>query len=1067
MSWILCSQSPRLGAWKTLTLPRRGVAVSLALGALATLLGPAPAETPLDFRVFPMPGGAPVALPNGLLEDREGTVWVATWGEGVHRLHGTEWKTYTEADGLPDNWNRAIAESAGGGVWIGTGEGLALLRDDQISTVTPAKLPLFAGGDVSCVLELPSGQVLAGTVGGTILLREPVGTLPADLLEGWRVLATPENTHGHELTAVLEARPGEWLLALAWGGLGWMRDGAWQAESDTHVNGNNKRFHILHEHIEKGQRELWAMDRDSGQIYRYDQNTWTPLEVGPRDVNDLAEVLPGTVFAATQTGLFRRDETGWQRYELEPALGMPELSRLLPSRDGTLWAGGREGLLRGTSPTWMRSDQPGGPTVLLPRTQVNDPLLAMNFAGVVFAPEGTGWRTLFTLDPWTEQAWILDDSIWMGDGRLWREPAGGLRWIMVANGTLQTIYSDELSIYSLEDGHRTDLRTLPPTKSHIERFFVTGGGSLLYMADEGVYRLDEGAWTPFPTVPGYTQKHAFSLEEIEPGVFWAGVAGGIERWAGSKVEFFDGMEGVQPDDDVHAIRRDRKGNLWFGSMGSGLYRYDGHTFENLTKANGLRNNSIRALLETSDGTLWVANRSTGVSALRGDRWLHYSLEHGLPNASALGFAETSEGVLWTSSQTHGLFRFRPDGDAPDTEILVGPEKIDSHGIGVFSFTGRDAWNQTPIRDLQYTWRVTTIDPPKESPWSPFTLETTVVTSPLEHGSYRFEVRSSDENGNPDSSPAHMDFVVLPPLWMKPGFYLPLSLSIILAIVAVLFQWFSRKALLCSEAALRNEIETRIRAEALLEQHSENLEELVEERTRVLAEVQEELIRKERLATLGQLTATVSHELRNPLGTIQSSLYTIEKRVRGKGLDLESALDRTARSVRRCDKIIEELLDFTRANELYPVATPVDPWLKEALDDIGAPDGVHLVVDLQCPAWIRIDQELMRRVLVNLLDNAVQAMNEHGSPEPTILIRTREHGDRVEIQVEDTGPGIPEDVIERIFEPLFSTRNFGVGLGTSIMRNIMLRHNGGIEYANREGAPGTRVLLWLPSSTAHA
>ncbi len=1032
-----------------------------SLATLASLLVAlfAHGETAMEFRVYTMPGGAPVAPVNGMLADREGAVWVATWGEGLHRIHGTEWKTFTEADGLPDDWISSITESPGGGLWIGTGEGLALVRDDQVFPLTPRDLDLMITGDVSYVRELSGGQILAGTVDGTILLREPEGTLPADLGNGWRAVAMPETSRGHELVDVVETGPDEYLLSLAWGGLGWLRGGVWTPDPLL----ANLQYHVLHEVLKQDGREIWAVERDGGRAYHHTEGGWLPLERFPTSVNDLLTLDSGELLAATHSGLFLRGDAGWQAWALDPAFGEPELSRVVATRDGAVWAGGREGLIRGTPPTWLASGQLDGPTVLLPRAQPNEPLRAMNFAGVVFAPEGTAWVPQCTLNPWNKTAITLDDSIWFGDGRLWIEPGGGLRWIMLANGMLHTIYRGELSIYSLETGERTELRTLPPTDPALERFTVTAGGSLLYLTLEGAFRLDEGAWAPFPTAPGYEQKQVFSLAETEPGVFWAGVRGGIERWVGESIQHFGQAEGVEPEDDVHAIIQTRAGDLWFGSMGAGVYRYNGERFEHFTKADGLRSNSVRAIRESADGTIWIANRGTGVSALRGGRWVHYGLEHGLPHAPALTIAESTDGALWISSQAQGLFRYRPDREAPETEIVVGPNQVDAHGIGAFSFAGRDAWNQTAIRDLHYAWRVLPADGDRDTAWSPFSTDTTVVTDALEHGRYRFEVRGSDENGNVDPTPATLAFEVLPPLWMKPGFFLPVSLSIVLAAVALLFQWFSRKALLRSEVALRSEVEIRKRTEELLAQHSENLEELVEERTRVLAQVQEELIRKERLATLGQLTATVSHELRNPLGTIQSSLFMIEKRVRGMGLNLESTLDRTARSVKRCDKIIEELLDFTRASELCPQATQVDPWLKEALDDIGAHEGTRMVLELNCPAWVRIDRELMRRVLINLLDNAVQAMNEAGSPERVIQVRSLERDGRAEIYVEDTGPGIPDDVLERIFEPLFSTKNFGVGLGTNIVRNIMLRHNGGIEYANREDKQGTRVLIWLPCS----
>ncbi len=1024
---------------------------------LTTLTGRT--DTAMEFRVYTMPGGAPVAPVNGMLADREGAVWIATWGEGLHRVHGTEWRTFTEADGLPDDWIHSITESPGGGVWIGTGEGFALVRDDRVFPLTPRDLDLMITGDVSYVRELANGQILTGTVDGALLLRDPVGTLPADLVKGWRAIAMPETSRGHELVDVVEIEPDHYLLSLAWGGLGWLRNGVWSPDPVL----GNLHYHVLHETHKNNEREVWAVERDGGQGYRLSGGDWLPQEQYPSSVNDLLDLDTGELLVATHSGLFLRGDTGWQPWALDPAFGEPELSCVATTRDGAVWAGGREGLIRATPPAWLTHRQLNGPSVLLPRAQPNDPIRAMNFAGTIFAPEGASWVPRCVLNPWTEVAVTLDDSTWLGDGRLWIEPGGDLRWIMIANGMLQTIYRGEFSIYSLDTGERTEIRTLPPTDPTLERFTVTAGGSLIYMAMEGAFRFEDGAWTPFPTAPGYKQKQVFSLVETEPGVFWAGVRGGIERWVGESIQSFGAPDGVEPEDDVHAIVQTRGGDLWFGSMGAGIYRYDGKRFEHFTKADGLRSNSVRGIRESNNGTIWIANRGTGLSALRGGRWVHYGLEHGLPHAPALTMAETDEGVFWVSSQTQGLFRYHPDREAPETEIVVGPAQVDAHGIGVFSFAGRDAWNQTPIRDLHFAWRVLPADGDGGTAWSPFSTDTTVVTDALEHGRYRFEVRGSDENGNVDATPAALEFDVLPPLWRKPVFFLPVSLSIVLAGVALLLQWFSRKALLRSEAALLSEVEIRKRTEALLEQHSENLEELVEERTRVLGLVQEELIRKERLATLGQLTATVSHELRNPLGTIQSSLFIIEKRVRGMGLNLESALDRTARSVKRCDKIIEELLDFTRASDLYPQATQVDPWLQDALSDIGTPEGIRMELHLDCPAWIRIDRELMRRVLINLLDNAAQAMNEAESPERIILVRSLERDGRAEIYMEDTGPGIPEDVLERIFEPLFSTKNFGVGLGTNIMRNIMMRHNGGIEYANRDDAQGARVLVWLPCS----
>ncbi|MCH8999575.1 MAG: ATP-binding protein, partial [Proteobacteria bacterium] len=106
----------------------------------------------------------------------------------------------------------------------------------------------------------------------------------------------------------------------------------------------------------------------------------------------------------------------------------------------------------------------------------------------------------------------------------------------------------------------------------------------------------------------------------------------------------------------------------------------------------------------------------------------------------------------------------------------------------------------------------------------------------------------------------------------------------------------------------------------------------------------------------------------------------------------------------------------------------------------------------------------RRAVINVFDNACQAMRGEGdaetqSAERLLTVRTRERDGRIEVLIEDRGPGIPPDVYERIFEPLYSTKGFGVGLGLPVVKQIMEQHGGGIEIETEEGR-GTRVCLWL-------
>lgn len=137
------------------------------------------------------------------------------------------------------------------------------------------------------------------------------------------------------------------------------------------------------------------------------------------------------------------------------------------------------------------------------------------------------------------------------------------------------------------------------------------------------------------------------------------------------------------------------------------------------------------------------------------------------------------------------------------------------------------------------------------------------------------------------------------------------------------------------------------AEDELAQHRDHLEELIKDRTQELEETQSELLQKERLATLGQLTATVSHELRNPLGTIQSALFSIEKSLQSNEPRLANRLLELAeRSIERCVRIIEELTDFARVKELALSEVVVDDWLKQAIEDQNIPETIKIEFDMQ-------------------------------------------------------------------------------------------------------------------------
>jgi PAS domain S-box-containing protein len=236
-------------------------------------------------------------------------------------------------------------------------------------------------------------------------------------------------------------------------------------------------------------------------------------------------------------------------------------------------------------------------------------------------------------------------------------------------------------------------------------------------------------------------------------------------------------------------------------------------------------------------------------------------------------------------------------------------------------------------------------------------------------------------------------------------------------------------------------------------------------------LEEELTRKEQLATIGTVAATVSHELRNPLAAIRNSLATVALRTRDKGLRVESALERADRNIERCARIIYDLLEYTQPRHLARTATDLDQWLERTLRDRALPEGISLTADLAAASIVSIDLAQLTQVINRLLENAVGALTSptwHPDDQHPrrITVVSVVAGPHVRLTIGDSGPGIPADVLPRVFEPLFTTRNFGAGLGLPITRQIIEQHGGTIAIESPpEG--GATVTIWLPRQAQQA
>jgi len=233
----------------------------------------------------------------------------------------------------------------------------------------------------------------------------------------------------------------------------------------------------------------------------------------------------------------------------------------------------------------------------------------------------------------------------------------------------------------------------------------------------------------------------------------------------------------------------------------------------------------------------------------------------------------------------------------------------------------------------------------------------------------------------------------------------------------------------------------------------------------LKEAMQKLASSERMATIGQVAATVSHELRNPLGAIRNSMALVHQLTAGKQLGVERALERVDRNIERCTAIIAAMLEFTHEKEITRTPTAIAAWLAEMLASHPMPEGIAIERDLRAADEVAIDRERFQQAIVGIVDNAVQALQDPAWTPPEnyprrVTVRAESAGPHVRLSIIDNGPGIPPDVLPRIFEPLFTTKGFGVGLGLPTVRQIVEKHGGTIDVTSA-GEGGTTVTVWLP------
>jgi signal transduction histidine kinase len=239
-------------------------------------------------------------------------------------------------------------------------------------------------------------------------------------------------------------------------------------------------------------------------------------------------------------------------------------------------------------------------------------------------------------------------------------------------------------------------------------------------------------------------------------------------------------------------------------------------------------------------------------------------------------------------------------------------------------------------------------------------------------------------------------------------------------------------------------------------YSDYLEELIQERTNELEKTQEKLLKVQRMAAIGEAAAMVGHDLRNPLQAIVNTLYLAKKKAESyPGKDLDNLLQSIGEQVEYMNKIVSDLQDFARPIKPKIKEITIDKIIDSSLETVNIPNNIKVTKSF-INYTILSDFDLLKRVFTNIILNAFQAMNDGGE----LNIRTEMTREKIRVYFQDNGIGIPKENLTKIFQPLFTTKAKGQGLGLAVCKRIVESMNGNIIVESNIGK-GSDFIIELP------
>jgi len=1039
----------------------------------------------------------------GITEDKAGNLWFATDGGGVSRYDGRSFTNFTMTHGLANNSVWSITQDKTGNLWFGTSGGVSRFDGKSFTNFTTAQG--LANNTVRSITEDRKGNLWFGTSGGGVSHYDG---------KSFTNFTKAEGLANDTVYSIMEDKTGNLWFGTFGGGVS-RYDGK-SFTNFTTAQGliNNSVWSI----IEDKTGNLWFA-ADSGGVSRYDGKSFTNFAAAQgllanNGVRSITQDKTGNLWFGEFAGggVTRYDGKSFTSFTTAQGLANNSVWSIVEDKTRNLWfatSGGGVSRYDGKSFINFTTAQGLASKYVWNITEDKKGNLWMGTTGGGLSRYDGKSFTNFTTEQGLANNTVLSIT----------EDKKGNLWFGTDGGGVSRYDGKSFTNFTTAQGLANNKiwSILEDRKGNI--WFATSGG--------GVSRYDGKSFTNFTTAQGLANNDVYNITEDKMGNLWFGTfGGGVSRYDGKSFINFTSAQGLA-DDVVYDIVIDLQENIFIGTnLGFSVLK----GFKSLTPirasieeiipaVNSLVNEELknhRPLFEFYNKKTGYPVKDLDVNAMFidnkgiiwggcGDKVIRFDYNAILKNTEPpevfiQAVKVQNENISWND-----LIKKRKTNPEFDSLVILNDEV--STFARILSGSERDSMRHKfsgikfdsitrfyplpenlvlPYNHNSVTFDFVAIEPARyfllryqyilegyDRDWSPVTDKTSATFGNIDDGVYTFKLKARSPDGV-WSEPVTYTFKVLPPWYRTWWAYLFYTILFIGSIWG--FIHYRSRSLKREKRLLEEKVTQRTN------QLSRSLQELKETQT--------QLIQSEKMASLGELTAGIAHEIQNPLNFV-NNFSEVNTELVGE-LKTELATGNMQQAIeiadnikdneekinhhgKRADAIVKGMLQHSRSSSGVKEPTNInalaDEYLRLAYHGLRAKDNsfnAAMKTDYDKTIGnINIIPQDIGRVILNLITNAFYAVNEKkkttgGEYEPTVTISSKKLIDKVEIKVKDNGNGIPQIVLDKIFQPFFTTKptGQGTGLGLSLAYDIVKAQGGEIKVESKEGE-GSEFIIKLP------